>query len=82
MGASMGVNVRIDIKPMQETNLCGAKTRAGHSCKNAKMPNGRCRMHGGKSTGAPKGNQNAFKHGRFSAEVKRANRLSRYLLSQ
>jgi hypothetical protein len=23
------------------------------------MKNGRCRMHGGKSTGAPKGNQNA-----------------------
>jgi hypothetical protein len=29
------------------------------------MPNGRCRMHGGKSPGAPKGNQNAFKHGRY-----------------
>ncbi len=28
---------------------CGAKTRGGTSCKNAKMPNGRCRMHGGKS---------------------------------
>ena len=33
------------------------------------MPNGRCRMHGGKSTGAPKGNQNAFKHGFYSAEA-------------
>jgi hypothetical protein len=27
------------------------------------MPNGRCRMHGGMSPGAPKGNKNAFKHG-------------------
>jgi uncharacterized protein YjcR len=26
-------------------------------------------MHGGKSTGAPKGNQNALKHGRFSSEA-------------
>jgi hypothetical protein len=26
-------------------------------------------MHGGKSTGAPKGNRNAFKHGRYSAEA-------------
>lgn len=33
------------------------------------MPNGRCRMHGGPSPGAPAGNQNARKHGRYSAEV-------------
>jgi uncharacterized protein YjcR len=31
------------------------------------MANGRCRMHGGPSPGAPKGNQNAFKHGCYSA---------------
>jgi len=30
---------------------CGAKTRAGTPCRSAAMPNGRCRMHGGKSTG-------------------------------
>jgi hypothetical protein len=33
------------------------------------MPNGRCRIHGGKSTGAPKGNRNALKHGLYSAEI-------------
>jgi hypothetical protein len=33
------------------------------------MTNGRCRMHGGSSTGAPKGNSNALKHGRFTAEA-------------
>ena len=33
------------------------------------MPNGRCRLHGGMSPGAPKGNQNAFKHGRYTAEA-------------
>ena len=27
------------------------------------------RMHGGLSPGAPKGNKNAFKHGRYSAEA-------------
>lgn len=32
-------------------NLCGAKTRSGEPCKNKGMPNGRCRLHGGKSTG-------------------------------
>ena len=49
---------------------CGAKTRSGKTCKNWAMPNGRCRMHGGKSTGAPpekmKKNSNARKHGLFA----------------
>lgn len=44
-------------------HLCGAKTRSGSPCKSKAMPNGRCRMHGGKSTGAPKGNQNNLKAG-------------------
>lgn len=33
------------------------------------MANGRCRMHGGKAPGAPKGNRNAFKHGRYTARA-------------
>ena len=33
----------------------------------ARDPNGRCRMHGGKSPGAPVGNKNALRHGRYSA---------------
>ncbi|WP_182995106.1 HGGxSTG domain-containing protein [Moraxella catarrhalis] len=48
--------------------FCGAKTRSGHTCKNSAMANGRCRLHGGKSTG-PKnnhGNQNAKKHGIYA----------------
>ena len=31
---------------------CGARTRTGSSCCQPAMPNGRCRLHGGKSTGA------------------------------
>ena len=49
-------------------NQCGAKTRAGGACKAPAMGNGRCRVHGGKSTG-PKdqsGNTNAVKHGFYS----------------
>jgi hypothetical protein len=36
---------------------CGAKTRKpeGFPCQAPAMPNRRCRMHGGKSPGAPKG---------------------------
>jgi hypothetical protein len=30
---------------------CGARTRAGTPCRSPAMPNGRCRMHGGRSTG-------------------------------
>ena len=53
---------------------CGAKTRSGTPCKAPAMANGRCRMHGGKSTGpqTPEGlerSRNAnFKHGLYSAE--------------
>ncbi|QOZ67161.1 HGGxSTG domain-containing protein [Bradyrhizobium arachidis] len=48
---------------------CGAKTRSGKPCQSLAMPNGRCRMHGGPSPGAPKGNQHNFKHGHYSAEA-------------
>ena len=44
------------------------------------MANGRCRMHGGKSPGAPLGNQNALKHGRYTAEAKAEHRVLRELL--
>lgn len=56
--------------------ICGAKTRKGVSCR---MPpvkgKTRCRMHGGstsasKRSGAPKGNQNAFVHGYYSAAAR------------
>jgi hypothetical protein len=33
------------------------------------MANGRYRMHGGLSPGAPRGNRNALKHGRYTAEA-------------
>jgi hypothetical protein len=33
------------------------------------MPNGRCGMHGGSSPGAPNGNKNALKHGRYAADA-------------
>ena len=56
-------------------NYCGAKTRARGTCKQRAMTNGRCRYHGGLSTG-PKdttnSSRNALKHGiyatRFSDE--------------
>ena len=44
-----------------ESPRCGAKTRKNTPCQSPAMPNGRCRMHGGKSPGAPTGNRNAWK---------------------
>ena len=56
--------------PMHLSARCGAKTRSGSPCQSGAMRNGRCRMHGGKSPGAPKGERNgAYKHGRFTNEA-------------
>lgn len=58
---------------------CGALTRARRPCKAPAMANGRCRMHGGTATGAPKGNRNAWKHGRYSGEAALMRALARAL---
>lgn len=47
-----------------QIDSCGARTRTGLPCKSIPMRNGRCRMHGGRSTGPNcleklLGNQNA-----------------------
>src|SRR3954470_11998219 len=54
---------------MHRAPRCRARTRRGSLCQSPAMKNGRCRMHGGKSTGAPKGNKNALKHGYYTAEA-------------
>ena len=53
---------------------CGARTRRGTSCMCLAMPNGRCRLHGGMSTGprTPEGRQRVRDgHARYIA-AKRA----------
>src|SRR4051812_31266414 len=55
--------------PMHHSPRCGARTRSGRPCQSPAMANGRCRLHGGLSPGAPKGNRNALKHGRYTAEA-------------
>jgi hypothetical protein len=44
--------------PMHQVPRCRARTRRGSPCQSPAMKNGRCRMHGGPSPGAPKGNKN------------------------
>jgi hypothetical protein len=71
--------------PGQERR-CGAKTRSGHKCRAPAMRNGRCRMHGGTSTGprTAEGLQRSknarWKHGFYSAEAKAERRVFRDLL--
>ncbi len=71
-----------------ENRICGAKTRAGTPCKNSPMKNGRCRMHGGKSTGprTPEGLERSrkanWKHGRYSQEAIEERRRVRQLIKE
>jgi hypothetical protein len=75
------------IDPMYAAPRCGARTRRGTPCMAPAMPNGRCRMHGGKPPGGPIGAANGrYRHGR-SAEaiatrrrVRETIRMIRYLL--
>ena len=49
---------------------CFARTRRGTLCQTPRITGKkRCRMHGGTSDGAPKGNKNAFKHGKYSKVI-------------
>jgi hypothetical protein len=61
---------------MHQSPRCGARTRNATACQApAVSGKARCRMHGGAAgSGAPKGNRNARKHGRYSAETIRARR--------
>ena len=67
--------------PMHQSLRCGAHSRrSGKPCQNGQMTNGRCRFHGGKPTGAPKGNQNAWKHGNYTAREMARQAAMKYLL--
>jgi len=55
--------------PMHRSKRCWARTRSGRPYQSPAMSNRKCRMHGGLSPGAPKGNRNALKHGRYTAEA-------------
>lgn len=63
---------------LAEARRCGAKRRDGGSCRGPAMKNGRCRMHGGVSTGprTPEGLARSrranWKHGACSADARRA----------
>ena len=67
---------------------CGAKTRKGQSCCQPAMKNGRCRLHGGKSTGPKtregkeRSRMSNYKHGYYSQSQKLQRKLLRKKLRE
>src|ERR1700757_219118 len=56
---------------LAKARRCGARTRAGHACKQAAVRGrAKCRMHGGaKGSGGPRGDRNGnFKEGLWTRE--------------
>jgi hypothetical protein len=57
--------------PMHRSPRCCAQTRSSTPCRGPAMKNGRCRMHGGRSPGAPAGSRNGrYRHGRYTGETR------------
>jgi hypothetical protein len=73
-----------NIRPMLASPRCGAKTRAGTPCRSPVVAGKkRCRMHGGApGSGAPRGNMNALKHGRYTRAAIEERRQLQTLLRQ
>ena len=71
-------------RPMRTSPRCGAKTRKGTPCQAPALSGkARCRMHGGAAgSGAPKGNQNALKHGLYTKEASALRKHVRELLQK
>lgn len=65
--------------PHEKIPRCGAKTRPGHPCGHYAMTNGRCRYHGGKSTGA-RNPHRPLKHGFYTKEAIQQRREANELL--
>ena len=59
-----------NVGPMHSAPRCGARTRSGTCCASPCVTgSARCRMHGGKRSGAPKANRNALKDGLYAAPM-------------
>jgi glucans biosynthesis protein len=64
--------------------MCGAQTRGGNPCRLPPVTGRRrCRLHGGAAgSGAPTGNKNALKHGRYTAKAIAERRTIRNLIRE
>jgi hypothetical protein len=73
----------VQLRNIRSAPRCGAKTRSGAVCRcPAIRGRKRCRIHGGLSPGAPRGEQNGnFTDGYFTAEAIDERRWARSLLA-
>jgi hypothetical protein len=74
----------INVEQLFAAKRCGARNRAGNPCQAPALKGrARCRLHGGLSTGAPKGNANGNYHdGHFTKEAKEERRWAKRLVKQ
>jgi hypothetical protein len=67
----MNQNIATRLENFRRAPRCGARTRTGGPCQCPSIRGRRrCRLHGGKSPGAPRGTNNgAYKDGSWTAEA-------------
>ena len=69
--------------PMRAARRCGAKTRKDAPCEAPAIAGkARCRMHGGKGSGAPEDKRNAVKHGYHTREERELRQHLRALIRE
>ena len=77
----MNADLAQRLSQANDTARCGARTRSGAPCRCPAMPNGKCRIHGGASPGAPRGAANGrYVHGYWTCEAVEERRFVRLLL--
>ncbi|WP_338466250.1 HGGxSTG domain-containing protein [Novosphingobium sp. ZN18A2] len=79
----MASNHPRNTEPMLGSPRCGARTRSGAPCRAPAIAGAtRCRMHGGKGSGAPRGNRNALRHGLYTKASLAQDRDARLLIKR
>jgi hypothetical protein len=69
------------VAQMNDAPRCGARTRSGTPCRCPAMPNGKCRIHGGLSPGAPRGTANGnYRDGYWTREAVEERKFIRSLV--
>jgi len=73
-GQPRGPGWQRGLEAARAADRCGARTRRGTTCQSPAMPNGRCRIHGGRSPGARPAERNGNWRGGFYSQQSQAER--------
>jgi hypothetical protein len=78
----MNQQIETRLQKLHSAQRCGAKTRAGTACQcPAIRGRRRCRLHGGRSPGAPRGPQNGnYRSGEWTIEAAQERKWLRELV--